>query len=101
MKCVCPSTNPGITIPPCASIRTVPEPTYLAISAESPTARILPSWMATAPGRAAPMESPVHTIPFVMTESAFGAQAVTTRAATATAAGEMKRAICSLFNEAS
>src|SRR5258708_27266182 len=43
---------------------------YLAIAAESSTARILPALIATAPGRASPEERPVHTTPCVMTVSA-------------------------------
>src|SRR6266542_745231 len=48
------------------------------MSAESPTARILPALMATAPGWPRPVERPVHTLPPVMTISALWLQAETT-----------------------
>ena len=63
MKCVCPSVKPGSTRPPPARITRVREPTYRATAPESPTAKISPSPMATAPGWGAPLERPVHTMP--------------------------------------
>src|SRR5882762_6395190 len=75
MKCVWPSAKPGITRPPAACRTAVLAPTYRAISAESPTARILPSAIATAPGWPRPVERPVHRGPPTMTMSALEPQA--------------------------
>src|SRR2546425_4486493 len=75
MKCVWPSAKPGMTSPPCASSVCVVPATYDAIACESPTARILPPAIATAPGWGPPLARPVQTIPFLMTRSAFGLQA--------------------------
>src|SRR5437667_5875780 len=68
--------------PPRASRTLVRGPTYRAISAESPTARILPSAMATAPARPRPVERPVQTGPPWITRSAVEPQAVSNASAT-------------------
>src|SRR5882762_5247681 len=82
MKCVWPSAKPGITRPPAACRTAVLAPTYRAISAESPTARILPSAIATAPGWPRPVERPVQTGPPMITRSAFEPQALSSVSAT-------------------
>src|SRR6266550_5951973 len=75
MKCVWPSAKPGITRPPAACRMAVLAPTYRAIVAESPTARILPAAIATAPGWPRPVERPVQTGPPWMRMSALEPQA--------------------------
>src|SRR6266550_4197239 len=75
MKCVWPSAKPGITRPPAACRMAVLAPTYRAICAESPRARILPAAIATAPGWPRPVERPVQTGPPWMTMSALEPQA--------------------------
>src|SRR5437667_5987374 len=67
--------------PPRASRTLVRGPTYRAISAESPTARILPAAIATAPGRPRPVERPVQTGPPWMTMSASEPHAATSASA--------------------
>src|SRR5712671_568425 len=52
------------------------------MAAESPTARILPSAIATAPGWPRPVDSPVQTEPPWITRSALEAQAVSNASAT-------------------
>src|SRR5258705_10956057 len=77
MKWVWPSANPGMMRPPLARRTSVLEPTYRAICVESPTARILPAAIATAPGWPRPVERPVQTGPPWMTMSALEPQAAT------------------------
>src|SRR5438552_7202967 len=55
---------------------------YRVMSAESPTARILPSAIATAPGRPRPVERPVQTGPPWIRRSALEPQAVSNASAT-------------------
>src|SRR5258705_2056500 len=82
MKWVWPSANPGMMRPPLARRTSVLEPTYRAICVESPTARILPAAIATAPGWPRPVERPVQTEPPWMTMSALEPHAVTRTSAT-------------------
>src|SRR5207237_4233579 len=57
-------------------------PTYRAICAESPSARILPAAIATAPACPRPVDRPVQTGPPWITRSALEPQAMSSASAT-------------------
>src|SRR5437870_4533133 len=80
-----------MTSPPWACTIAVREPTYRDTAADSPTATIRPRAIATAPGRGAPRESPVHSTPPVTTTSALPPQAARERHNTA---GARLRIMC-------